>query len=922
MPAERPAASTLSGAAEESPGERLAEPGGPERASFDSADLRVLLCRLSTYEQVMPSVTHRALLWAARQVPGVHADVAYRPRDDGRPRRGGGPPSGWVAAGCGEPARRFDLLGISLTVPQEALNLPRLLHASGIPLGGRARAADPRSPLVVLGGHSAAVAPFLHGAVGPGDDADQGLVDAVVVGDGLGVLPDLLRALRDPAVRALPRPDLLRTLARRVAGLYVPSLVEHVHRDGRLVEVRPRAEDVPFPVRRRSDPPELWRGYDGAFIPWSDEPGEETLPVAFACPRRCRFCRDGWCSGPYRETPPDLVLDLAARLKASLAAVDLNLLSSDLGCRRDLLPLFARLLEIYPRLSAKSLSGISLVRSPMLPALLPRLGKRELTVGVEGASARLRAYLGKEFDPWTLPERLGAMARDGLRQLKLFFIVTGLEREDDRDEMGRLLAALRGAAPRLRLLASLMPLFPAPGTPLGFAPLRPLDEPCRALADVARAAGAEPRLSAAPAEVRALALLTRAGRAATPILVRASLEHGVAFDADVRDGDAALLERMLAENGIDPRRLADELPASAVLPWDDIDFGVPRRTLRREYARARAAAEDVTPVPAARTATEEEPPAAERSPHRAPSTLPLALPEVVFSGGTAGPHVERRTGHYRRGGFCVSPGPPAPRLEQSPRPRTTRSPPPQGGEERSPLPDPFARRRRVVLAFDVRAGAAGRPAATLARGALREWFLAEDEAARAFAGLGEVAGVPGTAGLRLAVVEFAESFAPRLPAPRRASSGARPAEPRMLVERFPERPWFLARGPDEGRFAALRERVAALRPAPRHRVERTATGRRLLVDKGYWNRCGLAAAHVVGDELLLVLAAAAAPLVEALGAAFGPPRIVAVFDATGGSRCPSCRSPAFVPLVVPDDAPPAPLCPACGLTGPGPATPR
>ena len=921
MPAERPAAPSVSGSAAAPAGEPLAEPGGPERASFASADLRVLLCRLSTYEQVLSSVTHRALLWAARGVPGVHADVAYRPLDDGRPRRGGAPPAGWVATGCGEPARRFDLLGITLTVPQEALNLPRLLHASGIPLGRNARAADPGAPLVVLGGHSAAVASFLHGAVGPGDDADQGLVDAVVVGDGLGALPDLLRTLRDPAVRARPRPDLLRTLARRVAGLYVPSLVEHVHRDGRLVEVRPRVEGVPFPVSRRSDPPELWRGYDGAFIPWSDEPGEETLPVAFACPRRCRFCRDGWCSGPYRETPPDLVLELAARLKASLAAVDLNLLSSDLGCRRDLLPLFARLLEIYPRLSAKSLSGVSLVHSPMLPALLPRLGKRELTVGVEGASARLRAYLGKRFDPWTLPERIGPMARDGLRQLKLFFIATGLEREDDLDELGRLLAALRGAAPRLRLLASLMPLFPAPGTPLGFAPLRPLDKACRALAETARAAGAEPRLSAGPAEVRALALLTRAGRAATPTLVRASREHGVAFDAGVRDGDAALLERLLAAAGLDPRRLADELPANAVLPWDDIDFGVSRRTLRREYARARAAAAGATPEPAARTATEEETPPTERSARRAPAALPLALPEVVPPGGSAWPHAERHTGGYRRGGRCVPSGPPAPRLGQSPRPRATRCPAPQGGDERSPLPDPFARRRRVALAFDVRPGAAGRPPATLARGALREWFLAQDEAARAFAGLGEVFGVPGTAGLRLAVVEFAESFAPRLPAPCRASSGARPAEPRALLERFPERPWFLARGPDEGRFAALRERVAALHPAPRHRVERIATGRRLLVDKGYWNRCGLAAAHVAGDELLLFLASAAAPLVAALGAAFGPPRVVAAFDAAGGARCPACRSPALVPLVVPDDAPP-PVCPACGLTAPGPATPR
>lgn len=862
MPADRPTGVTAPDDQPASPDDTSVEPGGAEPASFAAADLRLLLCRLSTYEQVLPSVTHRALLWAARGVPGVHADVAYRPPDDGRPRRDGTPPAGWIAAGCGEPARRFDLLGITLTVPQEALNLPRLLQASGIPLGRTARAADPTCPLVLLGGHSAAVVPFLHGPVPGRDGTDEGLVDAVVVGDGLGALRELLEALRDPARRTRGRADLLRELATRIPGLHVPSLTEHVHRDGRLVEVRPRVDGPPFPTPRRNDPLELWRGYDGAFIPWSEEAGEETLPVAFACPRRCRFCRDGWCAGPYRQTDPDLVVELAARLKASLAAVDLNLLSSDLGCRHDLLALLARLLELYPRLSAKSLSGISLVRSPMLPALLPRLGKRELTVGVEGASARLRGYLGKRFDPWTLPGRVGRMARDGLRQLKLFFIATGLERQPDLDELGRLLAALRGEAPRLRLLVSLMPLFPAPGTPLAFAPLLPLDDACRTLAATARTAGVEVRQSAGPAAIRALALLTRAGRAATPTLVRASLEHRIAFDADLREGDAVQLERMLGDEGLDLAHLAGEPPARAALPWDDIDFGVSRHALRREYRRARAELDG----------TAEEPAAAEE--------------------------------------------------ESRPTDRQRASVPPAPTALLRDLPDPFARRRRIGLAFDVRPGAADRPAATLARGALREWFLADDAAARAFAGLVEVLAVPGAAGLRLAAVEFAEGFAPRLPALRAAGTGARPAMPRALVDRLPERPWFLARGPDDGRFVALREIVAGLRPAPRHRVERTAAGRRLLVDKGFWNRCGLAAAHVAGDELQLFLGPAAGPVVRALAAAFGPPLVVATLAADDGPRCPACRSPAFVPLV-PGATTPAVVCPACGApTAPGPAVRR
>jgi hypothetical protein len=148
VPAERPAAPSVSGSAAAPAGEPLAEPGGPERASFASADLRVLLCRLSTYEQVLPSVTHRALLWAARGVPGVHADVAYRPPDDGRPRRGGAPPSGWVAPRCGEPARRLGLRGGAPPAP---------------PAGGGAGRAGPLAAATAAPGAAAGARPTRRG---------------------------------------------------------------------------------------------------------------------------------------------------------------------------------------------------------------------------------------------------------------------------------------------------------------------------------------------------------------------------------------------------------------------------------------------------------------------------------------------------------------------------------------------------------------------------------------------------------------------------------------------------------------------------------------------------------------------------------------------------------------------------------------
>ena len=152
---------------------------------------------------------------------------------------------GGTGSASGEPARRFEVLGITLSVAQEALNLPRLLHASGVPLGAAARAADPSCPLVVLGGHSAPVASFLHGRVD--DGGDEGLVDAVVVGDGLTALPALLSIVAECRRRGASRAETLGELAREVAGVYVPSEFERVCEAGRLT----RSAGVPTTRRRR-----------------------------------------------------------------------------------------------------------------------------------------------------------------------------------------------------------------------------------------------------------------------------------------------------------------------------------------------------------------------------------------------------------------------------------------------------------------------------------------------------------------------------------------------------------------------------------------------------------------------------------------------------------------------------------------------
>ena len=555
------------------------EPGRPNLAGFEKARLRILICRLSSYDDVLASITHRVLLAAARAVPGVYADLAFFPPDaDAAVMQKDGVPF-WLATGCKRAPADFDVVAISLSVQQEALHLPAALQESGLRPDHAGRMADPRHPLIVLGGHGAASVPFIHGdAAGPGTG---GLVDAVCLGDGLSWLQEFLRRVLAGKKSARPKTEFLAELARELPGTYVPAFYRHEVRDNRLAAIEPALPGLPMPVEFRQDPLTVWlKDYDGAYIPFSEEETEETLPLAAGCIYRCRFCQTGWMRSEFSAAGRDELPRAALRFKAAMVNSDLNLLASDACSVAGLEKIMDALCPLFRHVSVKSLSVSSLVRRPEYFGLLRKLAKHEFTFGVEGISARLRAYLGKPATAGDLVRIAGGLADSGLRQLKLFFIITGCEEERDLDELELFLKNIRAKVPACRVIASFMPLFHAPFTPLQFASARTLSgEMERSLSSVFRHAGGEFRWSAPPDEIALMNRLCRAGRAATPALVDFSIRRGLRY---ARNPDRNLI-----------RELADALPSAdaektlhSVFPWSDIRAAADTQTLWRSYQKA------------------------------------------------------------------------------------------------------------------------------------------------------------------------------------------------------------------------------------------------------------------------------------------------------------------------------------------------
>ena len=568
------------------------EPGRPDPAGFEPARLRILICRLSPYDDVLASITHRILLSAAQAVPGAYADLAFfPPAPDAAWMRKEGIPF-WLATGSKRAPADFDVVAISLSVQQEALNLPAALQESGLLLDFSARMAADRHPLILLGGHGAASVPFIHGdAAGPGSG---GLVDAVCLGDGITWLQELLRRRLAEMKAPRPKPEFLADLARELPGTYVPAFYRHDVRNNQLAAIEPQLSGLPLPVEFRQDPLETWlKDYDGAYVPFSEEEIEETLPLAAGCIYRCRFCQTGWMRSELSAAAQASLAKSALRFKAAMVNADLNLLASDACSISGLEPIMDALCPLFRHVSVKSLSVSSLVHRPEYFRLLRKLAKHEFTFGIEGISARLRAYLGKPATAGDLLRIAGSLADSGLRQLKLFFILTGLEEERDLDELEQLLKNLHAKVPACRIIASFMPLFHAPFTPLQFAPVRGLtNELEQSLASAVRHGGAEFRWSALPGEIALMNRLCHAGRAATAELVRFSIQRGLRY---TRSPDPDLI-----------REFAQALPADAapknlksIFPWNDIRASVDSKILWRSYQKACAEWQATPEAPAA-----------------------------------------------------------------------------------------------------------------------------------------------------------------------------------------------------------------------------------------------------------------------------------------------------------------------------------
>jgi radical SAM superfamily enzyme YgiQ (UPF0313 family) len=466
------------------------------------------------------------------------------------------------------PLADLDVLAFSVSFEWDYTNLVTMLRLAGLPVYAAER--DARHPLVVIGGAVTFVNP----------EPLAPFADVVAVGEGEHLVPALVDALRAESARA----GVLGALAR-TRGFYVPAFYDpRYDGTGRLAGLDPRpGSGAPAVVQKAAvkateglDPP-----HTSIFTPDTEFGSRFLVEVVRGCANLCRFCWAGYNYLPVRAFPAERILALAEAARPWASRV--GLVSIALCDHPEIERVLRRLLELGYAISPASLRLDDLTEP--IVTMLRQSGERSITIAPETGSDRLRRVINKTVTNAEILDRADLIFASGIENLKLYYMI-GLPTEADEDLVAirdltlalkaRMLAHARGRGRIGRIVGSVNPLVPKPGTAYQWLPLEPPAETDRKIKRLRQlTAGIDNVYFTIKSERHSYyqALLSLGDRRVAAAIVAAERNGGQWRSA-------------VAEAGLDADRiLFRDRSGDAWLPWDIIGGGMKREFFRAEFEK-------------------------------------------------------------------------------------------------------------------------------------------------------------------------------------------------------------------------------------------------------------------------------------------------------------------------------------------------
>ena len=466
------------------------------------------------------------------------------------------------------PVADFDIIAFSVSFEWDYTNVLTMLRLAGVPL--RAADRDYKHPLVVIGGAVTFVNP----------EPLAMFADVIAAGEGEALVPALVEAMSSSS-----RSEQLKRLAQ-ARGYYIPSFydVEYAA-DGTIVKYVPREGTGAPPIVRKAalktteavDPPSTT-----IFTPDTEFGSRFLIEVVRGCANLCRFCWAGYNYLPVRAFPTDRILALAQAARAHSSKA--GLVSIALCDHPDIEHILRSLRDMGYSISPASLRLDDL--TPTIVSILKESGERTLTIAPETGSDRLRRVINKTVTNAEILDSAELIFSSGIESLKLYYMI-GLPTEDDDDLVAiRDLTVqlheimLKHARPRGRIgriVASVNPLVPKPGTAYQWLPMERTDVIERKMK----------RMRALVADIDNVYFNIKSERHSYYQALLSLGDRRIAPAIEQAEANGGQWRKALADAELDGDfYIYRDRTNDAVLPWNIIDGGMKEPFFRAEFEKS------------------------------------------------------------------------------------------------------------------------------------------------------------------------------------------------------------------------------------------------------------------------------------------------------------------------------------------------